>query len=185
MKINSLLLLSFLFLFACGKDDDTSPEDSSNIPVGTFSAKIDGELMDSPTSASAVLSVLDTSILNTALFQLNGADVYTSGLFKNMIILFSAETLDLSEDTYTWNGACNATALCPQLIYAQTGNSQDDSDTFTNGTNAAEGNLTITFTDLDFQVGGHAKGTFSGRLYEEDNQTYREVTEGKFNLDIL
>ena len=180
MKINVIFLFSILFLFACGKNDDTRPRNDSDIPSGTFSAKINGELFDSPSSATALLSNLDTTVFNSTMFQLNGVDIFTAGVFKNLIILFNKEDLDLSESTYSIEGECNPTALCPILIYAE----QNDTENFSAASNSNGGDFTITFSELDFRVGGKVVGTFSAKLYDDFGENYQEVTEGKFNLPI-
>ena len=45
------------------------------------------------------------------------------------------------------------------------------------------GSTTITFTSLDLKDGGHAKGTFSGTLKDDDGNNIA-ITDGKFNVLI-
>lgn len=181
MKTNLIIfsmLLSVFVLSSC-KDNDGLIK---NIPEGTFSAKIDGKKFKPTIPPAAVYS----DVFGGRLFSMTGVSLPGIGKDQILSLIFTGESLDLMADTYVIEGDCDYEEDFCAVLGFENGATGQDEDNFYSAISAGEGaTLTVKFLEIDLQPGGKAKGTFSGRLYDEFNEVYHEVTDGKFHLDIV
>lgn len=175
------LVLSFVS-FSCNNDDDVE------LAVGQIVAKIDGENFESTgATAEIIFTGFPAPVDTTQTFTMIGAKANGIINSKSITMFFALAKDDiLNKTTYSYDdtvGNCDPeNQICGAMEYATVDYFNPADSKFYEST---FGNITITFTDIDYKKGGHVKGTFSGTLTDEsDINTEISVTEGKFNLLI-
>lgn len=180
MKTNLIIFSMLLSVFVLSSCKDNSGL-LSNISEGTLSAKIDGKKFKPSVSPAAVCS----DVFGGKLFSMTGVSLPGVGKDQILTLIFTGESLELFEDTYVMEGECDDNENFCAFIGFENGATGQDDNFYSAGSGWEGTSLTINFTAIDLRPGGKAKGTFSGRIYDENNDTYYEVTDGKFNLDIV
>lgn len=180
LKLAILLLTTLFLLPACSNSDDdllSVPGIDSTIPeFGTISAKINGQNYSSTVGNGVIVDVIGHKQ-----FMITGltdpGNPMSAGLW---VALYVPESLTLEATSYEFEGACEEMEIeiCGWVGYVS--NEQSENYTSTNH----DTNCTITFSSIDFQHGGHAKGTFSGEIVNETG-VYQTVTDGQFEVEIL
>ena len=175
LKISLFALIAILVSTACHKDE------SNELAIGSIVFKIDGVSFESVGAAG----VIDTSFDDVQFFIITG--VKNTGLTRaqTIAIEFShPDSLTIGETTYSFDENdwdCNGfDKICGGLEYADVYFlNPNSSKTYDSGL----GNSAITFTSLDYQKGGSAKGTFSGTLNDGNGGT-ASLTDGEFYVMI-
>ena len=175
MKNTIFITFAFLiFITSCTKNDDMN---DLGIPSNTISAKINGR----------AFSVDAQSQINTIFvefFSIAGAEDVGNDEYETLALILDfpmGETI--SESNYEFNGfECSPTTeICGSIAYGI--RNPDDELTHISLAENGDGSSYFTFTDLDYRPGGHAVGTFSAVLFNEDGEEIN-ITDGKFNVTI-
>lgn len=170
--------LLILVLSSCSKD-----EPSQSIIENAFSAKIDGELFEANTVISGIVGE-EQELFSFTQFSITAFKTNGSYFDKNMLIFFTLpfdESLEEISYDFTSDNCTDLTNnICAYMLY-----STGVEDGKAGVSNLDSGNSRFTITSIDFKPGGHAKGTFSGVLKDENTDELIEVTEGKFNVKII
>ncbi|KAA3638637.1 MAG: hypothetical protein DWQ02_04845 [Bacteroidetes bacterium] len=178
-KFSLLALVTILFLStSCNKDNDDSPDD---LDVGTLVVKVDGETFESIAAVGTITVTLDT--LQT--FIISGLKNEGLTNITEMGLIFLHHTDEtMTEKTYQFSdgdGSCfQPLGVCGGIDYTNA-NIFNPSESFNYESASLGGSATMTFTTLDYQTGGSAKGTFSGTLVDGNGNSVA-LTEGKFNV---
>lgn len=164
------LSIALFFVSSCdtGMDDDTSGE----VEVGTFNFTIDGVSYDAIGTARIVA---DTSFIWSVESIILAAGDPLNGILSFGITLFLPENQQPANASYSYciEGQAGA-EICGIMNWF--GNSDG-------GTSAEDGGaMMVNFSEIDYQLGGVCKGTFSGTLINEGQMTTSIITDGEFNL---
>ena len=167
--LSFLLLVSFFaFTVACKKSSD----DSNNVAESTMSFKVDGAATTYSTCLASFYAEDSSTILAVA--AASGADANASSMSF---------------------GLTSTSAISSGFKITENYNT-DDSKGFLNFVtdhkaystiNASTSDVVQLAVTISERTSTNVKGTFSGKLYSEDNMgggSFKTVTEGKFNAKI-
>lgn len=184
MKISTLKIFFFsltviLTSLACSND---APEE--NLQIGQLTAKINGETFES-INALGTITVEDFVIDTLHNFIFLGAVNEGITSSKTISLAFGLPANDLIETTtYSYDDTVSdcepGINVCGVIDYTYSDFVNPQSSEFYD---SAFGNLSVTFTEIDYQPGGSAKGTFSGVVLDNNNNEI-SITDGKFNIKI-
>lgn len=175
-----LLISSFCLLSSCLKDDNLiTPEETT--PLGTITAKIDGQNFKSTTASAVIISVFGVES-----FLMVGIEATNTTIIEEVIsISFGIPAnVSLAEKSYQFDDSdCDGTLEICGVVAFSSGKLIDED--YENSYASVEENasVTMTFTDVDYRSGGNVKGTFSGIIANEEGQTVK-VTNGEFDIPI-
>ena len=177
IKIIFCLFLILPILISCSDEEELVPditeEEPTTTEMGSITAKINGEAFESIGTAAVITS---TAIFGGQ-FIIGGGNP-ANGVTSLGMNLFVPPDMVINQTRYEFgNELCDSEqSICG--IMTVIGN------TFGGISSLENGNFEVVFTTLDYQPGGACKGTFSGTLVNESNQSVLSVTDGKFNLQI-
>ncbi len=180
-KFSLFALVTILFLStSCNKDNDDNPDD---LDVGTLVVKIDGETFESLAAVGTIAVSFDT----IQGFTITGLKNEGLSTITEIGLVFGHHTDEtMTAKTYQFtdgDGSCfQPLGVCGGIDYTNA-NIANPSESFNYESATLGGAATITFTTLDYQNGGSAKGTFSGTLVDGNGNSVA-LTEGKFNVLI-
>lgn len=178
-KIILLLIPFFIFSTSCNDDDNVLSPTIEQLESNFISAKIDGQDFKSDLVYSQI-----SDIQVTQLFSISGAKEITTEHFENIIIVFTLPLDEVLESKSYQNIGydCGGVEdICAVLSYGTSNVSSSNDLEFSSG--YLSGEVEVNFTSIDYQSGGHAIGTFSGDMYN-DNGEKISITDGKFNTSI-
>ena len=166
----TIFFVAFIaFLFTSCKR--VAPIDPNGLEQGTLTAKIDGVKFKSKFASAYIIE----SFGGIQFFHIAGYDIPSSlGLS-----LYLPDGSNLEEIAYQFDDEdCDPDIdICGLIEFTGANTSEYAVSDFANGSTQ------ITFTSIDYRIGGSCKGTFSGVLTDDD-QNVINVTDGKFNLKI-
>jgi len=173
MKNVLILITLSLFLFAGCGDDDASPNNQNGSNAGNISFTLDGEDFNSELGVGGFF----TDVAGVQTFLISG--FRELGISDLASINFGFPTdQSVEETTYLFsNMNCDSTTeVCGVVSFI------DDGVTFgsTNGTG-----VSVTVSSVDFQKGGHIRGTFSGTMTNADTGEDVTLVNGSFDVPIV
>lgn len=152
-------LLGALAFFSCQKEVDDTPVNPGNPSTGMFKAKIDGVQYTASTSTGSILR----NVITIAAYS---ADK------KYFVIVIS----DTVARTYTLNQ--NSTHA---IAFADSTDANKKNFASNQGSDSSQAGGTATITSID-KVNMIISGTFSCKLYRNDDGKRKVVTEGSFQV---
>lgn len=163
-----------LLLASCSKDETS---DSPIAYVGTLQAKFDNQLV----KFNNVSAWAATTATNFYPYILVGGTEESSFMDALYIQLWGESLPAIS--SYSSMGDCWGDSTCLWMHY-QVNYDQSDEYSIECGHDEATAG-TITFSILEFQLGGKVKGTFSGTFINNETLQPIQVTEGVFDAEII
>jgi hypothetical protein len=166
LKILSLFLFTSLLLVSCKKDDDTTG--GGSLDVGTLVAKVGG----SNFSGDIVAIATETTAGGNTTIRLQASDA--TG--KAMIILINGYS---GTGTYEFSTASNISniATYTEANISNPMNSKSWVAPYENSGVVGQ----VNFTE---KTATTVKGTFNFKGKEQNGSTFKEITEGSFNLEF-
>lgn len=175
--MKNLILFTVIVLLstlnsACRKDDDGDQE----VKRGTITAKIDGETFEAAASGSIITLIQQLerfTIAGVKITNLSGS----SGQVLTLVLDYQIGN-EPSTDSYTSSSDCDvfSNEVCPALGYGDTADP--------NGYGSQATPFTVTIDEIDYRLGGFAKGSFSDAILFDVDGNSVTVTDGKFNVSI-
>ena len=176
--MKKVLLFSFVvlcFASSCSKDDDASNV-ASGLPLGTVSAKINGQDFHCTQSSAQINEIF------VQFFSIGCANSINAETFEALVVMFQLppELIVEAANYQSFGEDCMPTSsICGSLAYGIT----NDTDGVTHSSVYENGNSNITITDIDYSIGGFVSGTFSGLVSDDDGDEI-SISDGQFNLEI-
>lgn len=176
------VLISLFTYSSCSKESNDIP---TTIEESTMTAKINGQNFR---SKIAVATIDADAVASSAITGSEDEVISEDGSWLSVAVFHDPET-PLEEGTYdSSDSECffNASDLevCAIIFYRPDSNSNEE---VVYGSLGEGGVSNFTISSIDYRIGGHITGIFSGTLiYEGDdeNRTTITITDGKFNAAI-
>lgn len=166
----SLFILLLITMLSCGKDDNTPQDTSDNF----LRAKIDGKLYTCNDNIIALGTKTPPHTLAiSGLFSTSPASGIT------LIVNFNQNTNQLQVSS---SGNCIFQDIC-HILQVNFNEGLNNEELYTSGYDDGT-NMNVDFTTLNYAENGQLKGTFSGKLYDDDLQKFVNVTEGEFSVKL-
>ena len=173
----SILIVVVLFM-ACQK---TFPSIQKDVEFGILKAKIDGNQFTSKLVRSGFVETYKQGFEFDRFSIWGYIGEYASYTAPNILISFtvpSDEEIEPLEYHFEGDNCTSNTEICGFVMYNYSLNNKLNGSTKTQG-----GDVIFEFSSIDYKIGGHAIGTFSGTLINENGEE-AILTDGEFNITI-
>lgn len=179
LKTTFFALILILVAAACTPDDSTS-----ELSLGDLIATIDGAEFKSIGTIGAISDTFGIQAFTITGVKNNGL----TGIEEITLIFGLPSGQSLMNTTYetdfNTNGDCDGeNTICSGLEYTNV-DALNPTGALNYNSVGMDGNSKIIFTELDYQKGGAAKGTFSGTIVDGSGGSII-VTDGAFYINIM
>ena len=179
LKTTFFAFILILVAAACTPDDS-----SSELSLGDLVVTIDGAEFKSIGTIGAISDTFGIQGFTITGVKNNGL----TGIEEITLIFALPSGQSVMNTTYesdfNTDGDCDGeNTICSGLEYTKV-DALDPNGALNYNSVGMDGNSKITFTELDYQKGGLARGTFSGTIVDADGGSII-VTNGAFYVNII
>jgi len=178
MKLKNILIgcsvIIMVSLMSCAEDSNDGDR------LGFIEASIDGVRVESR-SATASLVTLSDQVTGFSISGLEDANNTGSKLLNIWFRVPEGEEVVVGNYTFDSPGCLNqTTTLCGWLHY------QEDDQNVSASSLATDqgGTINVIVSSVNYEAGGHIKGSFDGTIISDQNLSKISVTNGSFDVII-
>lgn len=176
MKKNLIIVLILCYCFSCQDADDDTFDHTTN---QHFSCMFNDELIE---FESDDIVARGSDIGGGITFGIEGSKFPDNSVADKLTIVVLGDNASLR--TYESSNGCPAyDNICALIAYADF-NGNESLEFYTSAA-MNETTATIQFEEINLEKDGYFKATFHGKLVNEDTGEFANITNGKFEVEII